>query len=276
MVRQLKTTRSGAYRFPRYLEDQDFYCYSSDSYEHQEASEEGSEANSALGQASPPASVIELSDDEPEEEPAEEQEQGGDPDDHSDPEDSDPEDGGADEQPEPEEWKVVTCHHDGGHACFPSKLRRLFQRLHLQVTIDYVGLRRTHPHYPTQWDVSVRILEDNPQEGGLYEVVVHQALATGATFAVGRHDAARRSLSAWCYEETHHLTNTVWGDFPRRRAGAVGTVIPVANATLGPRYATQVGLIAALNRTLMTPSWSCKTSVTSKMRTGGRSKGSRQ
>jgi hypothetical protein len=35
---------------------------------------------------------------------------------------------------------VVVCHHDGGHARFPSKLRRLFQRLHLQVTIDYVGL----------------------------------------------------------------------------------------------------------------------------------------
>jgi hypothetical protein len=28
MVRRLKTTRSGAYRFPRYLEDQDFYYYS--------------------------------------------------------------------------------------------------------------------------------------------------------------------------------------------------------------------------------------------------------
>jgi hypothetical protein len=26
---------------------------------------------------------------------------------------------------------VVICHHDGGHARFPSKLRRLFQRLHL-------------------------------------------------------------------------------------------------------------------------------------------------
>jgi hypothetical protein len=45
---------------------------------------------------------------------------------------------------------VVVCHHDGGHARFPSKLRRLFQRLHLHVTIDYVGLRRTHPRYPTQ------------------------------------------------------------------------------------------------------------------------------
>jgi hypothetical protein len=250
MVRQLKTTRSGAYRFPRYLEDQDFYCYSSDSDEHQEASEEGSEANSASGQASPPASVIELSDDESEEEPAEEQEQGGDPDDYSDPEDSDPEDGGADEQPAAEEWKVVVCHHDGGHARFPSKLRRLFQRLHLQVTIDYVGLRKTHPRYPTQWDVSVRILEDNPQEGGLYEVVVHQALATRATFTTGRDDAARRALSAWCYEEAHHLTNTVWGDFPHRRTGAVGSVIPVANATLGPYYATQVGLVAALNTNL--------------------------
>jgi hypothetical protein len=71
MVRRLKTTRLGAYRFPRYLEDQDFYCYSTDSDEHHEASEEGSEANSASGQASPPASVIELSDDEPEEDPAE-------------------------------------------------------------------------------------------------------------------------------------------------------------------------------------------------------------
>jgi hypothetical protein len=57
---------------------------------------------------------------------------------------------------------VVVCHHDGGHACFPSKLRRLFQRLHLHVTIDYVGLKRTHPRYPTQWEVSVRILKDNP------------------------------------------------------------------------------------------------------------------
>jgi hypothetical protein len=65
MVRQLKTTRSGAYRFPRYLEDQDFYCYSTESDEHNGVSEEGSGANSASGQASPPASVIELSDDEP-------------------------------------------------------------------------------------------------------------------------------------------------------------------------------------------------------------------
>jgi hypothetical protein len=206
--------------------------------------------NSASGQASPPASVIEVLDDEPEEEPAEDQEQGGDPDDHSDPEDSDPEDGDADDQPTPEKWEVVICHHDGGHACFPSKLRRLFQCLHLHVTIDYVGLRRTHPRYPTQWDVSVHILEDNPQEGGQYEVTVHHALATRATFTAGRDDAARRALSAWCYEEAHHLTNTVWGDFPRQRAGAMGSVIPVANANLGPRYVTQVGLVAALNTNL--------------------------
>jgi hypothetical protein len=207
MVRQLKTTRSGAYRFPRYLEDQDFYCYSTDSEEHQEASGEGGEVHSASGQASPPA-VIELSDDEPEEpeeeqepeeEPAEEPEQGGDPEDPSDPEDSDPENGDAEDHPAPEKWKVVICHHDGGHARFPSKLRRLFQRLQLPVTIDYVGLKRTHPRYPTQWDVSVRNLEDNPLDGGLYEVVVHQALATRATFAAGRDDAARRALSAWCY-----------------------------------------------------------------------------
>jgi hypothetical protein len=129
-------------------------------------------------------------------------------------------------------------------------LRRLFQRLHLHVTIDYVGLRRTHPRYPTQWDVSVRILEDNPHDGGFYEVIVHHALATRATFAAGRDDAARRALFAWCYEEAHHLTNTMWGDFPRQRARAVGSVIPVANATLGPRYATQVGLVAALNTNL--------------------------
>jgi hypothetical protein len=195
MVRRLKTNHSGAYRFPRYLEDQDFYCYSTKSDEHNGVSEEGSEANSASGQASPPASVIELSDDEPEEEPTEDQEQGGDPDDHSDPEDSNPEDGDADDQPAPEKWEVVVCHHDGGHARFPSKLRRLFQRLHLHVTIDYIGLRRTHPRYPMQWDVSVRILEDNPQEDGQYEVTVHHALATRATFAAGRDDAARRALS---------------------------------------------------------------------------------
>jgi hypothetical protein len=139
MVHQLKTTRSGAYRFPRYLEDQDFYCYSTESDEHNGVSEEGSGANPASGQASPPASVIELSDDEP----AEDQEQGGDPDDHSNPKDSDPEDGGVDEQLAPEKWEVVVCHHDGGHARFPSKLKRLFQCLHLQVTIDYVGLKRT-------------------------------------------------------------------------------------------------------------------------------------
>jgi hypothetical protein len=250
MVRRLKTTRSGAYCFPRYLEDQDFYCYSTKSDDHNGVSEEGSGANSASGQASPPASVIELSDDEPEEEPAEEQEHGGDPDDHSDPKDSDPKDGDVDDPPAPEKWDVVACHHDGGHARFPSKLRRLFQRLHQHVTIDYIGLRRSHPRYPTQWDVSLRILEDNPQEGGLYEVTVHHALATRATFAAGRDDAARRALSAWCYEEAHHLTNTVWGDFPRRRAGAVGSVIPVANATLGPHYATQVGLVGALNTNL--------------------------
>jgi hypothetical protein len=201
-------------------------------------------------QASPPASVIELSDDEPEEEPVVDQEQGGDPDDHSDPEDLDPEDGGADDQLLHEKWEVVFCHQGGGHARFPSKLRRLFQHLHLHVTIDYVGLRRTHPHYPTQWEVSVRILEDNPQEGGQYEVTVHYALATRATFAAGRDDAARRALSVWCYEEAHHLTDTVWGDFPRRPTGAVGSMIPVANANLGPRYAVQVGLVAALHTNL--------------------------
>jgi hypothetical protein len=201
MVRRLKTTRSGAYRFPRCLEDHNFYCYSTDSDEHNGVSEEGSGANSTSEQASPPTSVIELSDDEPEEEPAEEQEQGGDLDDHSDPEDSDSEDGDADDQPAPKKWDVVVCHHDGEHARFPSKLRRVFQCLHLHVTIDYVGQRRTHPRYPTQWDVSVRILEDIPQEGGLYEVTVHHDLATRATFTAGRDDAARRALSAWCYEE---------------------------------------------------------------------------
>jgi hypothetical protein len=171
--------------------------------------QEGSEANSASVQASPSASVIELSDDEPEEEPAEDQEQGGDPDDHSVLEDSDPEDGDADDESVPEKWEVVVCHHDGGHARFPSKLKRRFQCLHLHVTIDYVGLKRTHPRYPTQWEVSVCILEDNPQEGGQYEVTVHHALATRATFAAWRDDAARRAISAWCYEEAHHLTNTV-------------------------------------------------------------------
>jgi hypothetical protein len=65
------TTRSGAYRFPRYLEDQDFYCYSTKSDEYNGLTEEGSGANSASLQASPPASVIELSNDELEEEPAE-------------------------------------------------------------------------------------------------------------------------------------------------------------------------------------------------------------
>jgi hypothetical protein len=245
------TTRSGAYHFPRYLEDQDFfYGYSMDSDEHHGVSEEGSEANSASGQASPPASVIELSDDEPEEKPAEDQEQGCDPDGHVDPEDSDPEDGGADVQPAPKKWEVVVCHHDGGHARFPSKLRRLFQRLQLHVTIDYVGLKRTHPRYPTQWDVSVRILEDNPQKGGQYEVTVHRALATRATFAAGRDDAARRAFSAWCHDGANHLNGTVWGDFPRRCAGAVGSVIPVANANLETRYAMQVGLVAALNTNL--------------------------
>jgi hypothetical protein len=221
-----------------------------ESDEHNEDTKEGSGASSALGQASSPASVIELSDDELEEEPAGDQEQEGDPDDYSDPEDSDLEDAGAEDQPAPEKWEVVVCHHDGGHACFPSKLRRLFQHLHLQVTIDYVGLRRTHPRYPTQWDVSVRILEDNPQEGGQYEVTIHHALATRATFAAGRDDGARRALSAWCHEEAHHLNDTVWGDFPRRRVGAVGSMIPVANANLGPRYAVQVGLVAALNTNL--------------------------
>jgi hypothetical protein len=148
MVCRLKTTRSGAYRFPRYLEDQDFYCYSTESDEHNEDTEEGSGASSASVQVSSPASVIELSDDEPEKEPTGDQEQGGDPDDHSDPKDSEPEDGGAEDQPMPEKWEVVVCHHDGGHARFPSKLRKLFQRLHPHVTIDYVGLKMTHPRYP--------------------------------------------------------------------------------------------------------------------------------
>jgi hypothetical protein len=74
MVHRLKTTRASAYRFPRYLEDQDFYWYSIEGDEHNGVTEEGSGANSASVQASPPISVIELSDDEPEEEPAEDQE----------------------------------------------------------------------------------------------------------------------------------------------------------------------------------------------------------
>jgi hypothetical protein len=74
MVRWLKTTRPSAYRFPRYLEDQDFYYYSTESDEHNGVTKEGSGANSASVQASPPASVIELSDDEPKGEPAEDQE----------------------------------------------------------------------------------------------------------------------------------------------------------------------------------------------------------
>jgi hypothetical protein len=266
MVRRLKTTRASAYRFPRYLEDQDFYCYSTESDEHNGVTEEESGANSASVQASPPASVIELSDDEPEEEPTEDQIKGGDPDDHSDPEGSDPEDGDADDQPVPEEWKVVVCHHDGGHARFPCKLRRLFHRLHLHVTIDYVGLKRTHPRYPTQWEVSMCIMEDDPQEGGQYEVTVHHALATRATFAAERDDAARRALSAWCYEEAHHLNDTVWGDFPRRPAGAVGSTIPVANANLGQRY-------AALNTNLDDTNMELQDL---KMRTEGKSKGLRQ
>jgi hypothetical protein len=165
MVHRLKTTRASVYCFPRYLKDQDFYCYSTGSDEHNGDTEEESGANSASMQASPSASVIELSDDEPEKEQAEDQEQGGDPDDHSDPEGSDPEDRDADDQPTPEVWKVVVCHHDGGHARFPSKLR-LFHHLQLRVTIDYVGLKRTHPRYPTQWEVSVCIMEDDPQECG--------------------------------------------------------------------------------------------------------------
>jgi hypothetical protein len=43
---------------------------------------------------------------------------------------------------------------------------------------------------------------------------------------------------------------TVWGDFPCRCVGAVGSVILVANANLGPRYAVQVGLLASLNTNL--------------------------
>jgi hypothetical protein len=267
------------------LEDQDFYCYSTDSDEHQEASGEGGEVNSASGQASPPT-VIELSDDEPEEEPAEEQEpeeepaeepeQGGDPDEHSDPEDSDPEDGDADDHPAPERWQVVICHHDGGHARFPYKLRRLFQRLQLHMTIDYVGLKKTHPRYPTQWDVSVRILEDNPLDGGQYEVVVHQALATRATFAAGRDDAARRALSVWCYEEAHHLTNSVWGDFPvvvlELWAVRFQWLMKPWEHAMQCKWDTWKLSIP----TWMTPSWSFKTSATSKMKTVGRSRGSRQ
>jgi hypothetical protein len=116
--------------------------------------------------------------------------------------------------------------------------------------IDYVGLKRTHPCYPMQWEVSVRILKDDPQDGGQYEVIVHHALATRDTFAAGRDDTTRRALSAWCYEEAQHLNDTVWGDFPRRPTGAVGSTIPVANANLGPHYAAQVGLVAALNTNL--------------------------
>jgi hypothetical protein len=60
-------------------------------------------------------------------------------------------------------WSSVIT--TGSMHAFPSKLRRLFQRLQLHVTIDYVGLKRTHPRYPTHWDVSVRILQDNPTGG---------------------------------------------------------------------------------------------------------------
>jgi hypothetical protein len=57
-------------------------------------------------------------------------------------------------------------------------------------------------------------MEDDPQEGGQYKVTVHHALATRATFAAGRDDAARRALSAWCYEEAHHLNALCGVTFP--------------------------------------------------------------
>jgi hypothetical protein len=57
-------------------------------------------------------------------------------------------------------------------------------------------------------------LEDNPHEGVQYEITVHHALATKATFAAGRDDAARRAFSAWCHDGSNHLNGTVWGDFP--------------------------------------------------------------
>jgi hypothetical protein len=122
MVHRLKTTHVGSsYRFPRYLEDQDYYYYSMESDGHEGDTEEGSGADSAPAsvQGSPPASVIEISDGEPEEEQAKDLEQGGgDPDDHSDPEGSDPEEGDANDQPsKPEKWKVVVFHHDGGGVC---------------------------------------------------------------------------------------------------------------------------------------------------------------
>jgi hypothetical protein len=44
---------TGAYRFPRYLEDQDNYCYSSESDGHKGDTEEGSGVSSASMQASP-------------------------------------------------------------------------------------------------------------------------------------------------------------------------------------------------------------------------------
>jgi hypothetical protein len=96
----------------------------------------------------------------------------------------------------------------------------------------------------------MHILQDDPHEGEQYEVTVHHALATTATFPAGRDDASRRALSTWCYEEAHHLNDTVWGDFPHRSAGAMESIIPEIGANMGPRYAGQVGLVAALNTNL--------------------------
>jgi hypothetical protein len=58
--------------------------------------------------------------------------------------------------------------------------------------------------------------------------------------------------------------------------GAVGSMIPVANANLGPRYAVQVELVAALNTNLDDTIMEVQDLRVSKMRIRGKSKGLRQ
>ena len=245
MARTRLTARKSA--IPQYRYNQDHY------YQPEVEEEEPQEVEMEPEFAQEEAPV--LNHEGEEEEPAEEvdgvEEQGQgsdseDPEEPSDPEDEDAEPDNANH----DDWEVTEHHHDGGDARLPRLLRRFFHFIHYPVEIDYVGRRRSHSTYSEEWDVSVHIKEADYIHRGQVEVAVHYALATRSTYAAGIDDATKRALSAWRYERSEYLTNTAWEQFPRRRMGAVGSVVTGFRPGMSQAHIAQAKFNTILNTTL--------------------------